>query len=100
MIAKSFTNFSSQTTLAQTFSQQALPGLFAAQKQALETSLADGTWKTLFPGKIVFGKFCGDFLKEDAVRVRQVYVDFALREKHNAIQDIIDIFDHFRVLSN
>jgi len=54
----------------------------------------------VFPGKIVFAKFCGDFLREDVDRIRQVYLDFALREKQDAIQDIIDIFDHFKALGN
>lgn len=90
----------SQLNLGQTFSQEALARLFATEKQALEKSLTDDTWKTVFPGKIVFAKFCGDFLREDANRIRQVYLDFALREKQDAIQDIIDIFDDFKALSN
>ena len=90
----------SQLSLGQTFSQEAIASLFATEKQALEKSLTDGTWKTVFPGKIVFAKFCGDFLSEDADRIQQVYLDFALREKQDAIQDIIDIFDQFKALSN
>ena len=89
-----------QLNLGQTFSREALARLFTTEKQALEKSLTDGTWKTLFPGKIVFAKFCGDFLSEDANRIQQVYLDFALRDKQDAIQDIIDIFDHFKALGN
>jgi len=87
-----------QLELGKTCSNDALIKLFQEEKAALEVSLADDTWKQIFPAKIVFARFCGDFLKVDAAKVRQAYVDLALREKQNAMQDIIEIFDHFKAL--
>ena len=89
---------SSHLELGKTCSKEALLRLFTKEKEELECSLPGGSWKTVFPGKIVFAKFCGDFLKQYPNRVRQVYLDFALREKQDAIQDIIEIFDHFKAL--
>jgi len=84
--------------LREVFSKVALARRFEEERQTLEESLTDGTWKVVFPGKIVFARFCGDFLREDAERTRQVYLDCALRERPDAIQDIIGIFDHFKAL--
>ena len=88
----------SQLELSSNCSKAALTQLFKTEKATLEASLADDTWKLVFPGKIVFAKFCGDFLRADADRVGQAYVDLALREKQDAIQDITEIFDHFKLL--
>jgi len=80
------------------FSKDALSEQFLKEQAALETSLENGTWKTLFPGKIIFSRFCGQILKQDDDRVRQAYVDLALKERRDVLQDIFDIFAHFKTL--
>ncbi len=89
----------SQTELGNRCSKEAIAKFFAEEKATLEASLNDGSWKNVFPGKIVFTKFCADFLKDDAGRIQQAYVDLALSERPEVLQDIIDIFDHFKTLA-
>ena len=79
-------------------SREALARLVAEEKARLEASLEDESWKVIFPGKFVFRKFCGDFLNEDANRVQQAYVDLALQDRPEALQDLIDILNHFQSL--
>jgi len=90
----------SQLTLGKTFSEVALTQLFTTEKEALERSLTNGSWKTVFPGKIIFAKFCASFLHQERYRVCQAYLDLALREEHSVLQDIVDIFDHFKTLDD
>jgi len=61
----------------------------------LKGLIQNGNWQTEFQGKIIFSKICSDVLKEDSLRVRQAYVDIALTEKPQLLDDIINILKGF-----
>lgn len=60
----------------------------------LRQHLSTGNWINEFQGKYIFGRICGDVLKEDKLRVRHAYVDIALNEKPEVLKDIIEIFNN------
>lgn len=62
------------------------------EETRLRQLLNDGGWESEFQGKVIFSKFCADFLKEKSVRIRQAYVDIALRQKPEVFADITSIF--------
>ena len=61
----------------------------------LKGLIKNGNWQTEFQGKIIFSKICSDILKEDPLRVRQAYVDIALTDKPQLLDDIINILKGF-----
>jgi len=63
-------------------------------KENLENSLNDNTWKNIFPGKVLFRKFCTE-IKVEKDRVRQAYIEIALEEKPSVFQDIKEILESF-----
>lgn len=63
------------------------------EETKLTAMLQSDEWKNNFQGKIIFSKVCSEVLKGDALRIKQAYVDIALKDKPEAIADIIDIFN-------
>jgi len=63
-----------------------------AEKIRLEGFLTSEEWKKEFQGKLIFARLCGEVLKSNAIRIRECYVDIALKEKPEILEDIIEIF--------
>lgn len=61
------------------------------EKARLDTLLLSDEWKIEFQGKIIFSRLCGEVLKADSVRIRECYIDIALRDNPDSLKDIIDI---------
>ncbi len=61
-------------------------------KEMLETD----QWVDSFQGKLIFSKICSDVLKGDIVRVRQAYVDIALKQKPEVLKDLLEIFNDIK----
>lgn len=73
--------------------------IFGHEKARLQSSLGSGLWRWVFPGKLIFERFCGqEGFVTDSTRVRQAYVEIALDEKPQVFQEIADIFARFRSL--
>lgn len=62
------------------------------EKNRLESILAGQDWVKEFQGKIIFARLCGEVLKGDSVRIRECYIDIALKENPSILNDIVDIF--------
>ncbi len=58
----------------------------------LKKLLLTENWKTEYQGKIIFSHLCGKVLKADSVRIRECYIDIALKENPSILEDIIEIF--------
>jgi predicted ATPase/predicted nucleic-acid-binding protein len=61
------------------------------EKIRLEQLLTNDGWKTEFQGKIIFARLCGEVLKDELIRIRECYIDIALKEKPDIFKDIIEI---------
>jgi hypothetical protein len=96
--------------LAQSISEQVTSGLDAMSQglasseihklvirehAKLEAALRSGNWVELLPGKLIFSRFCGQFLGVDTDRVREAYADIAMRTKPAVFQDITQILQSF-----
>lgn len=66
------------------------------EKRRLEESLSDGSWKSMFPGKPIFGDFCGRVLHTPETRVREAYADIAVREAPEVFAELSEIFASLR----
>ena len=66
------------------------------EKSRLEGLLLTDDWKSEFQGKIIFSRLCGEVLKADSIRIRECYVDIALKENPEILKDIIDIFKRMK----
>lgn len=62
----------------------------------LQDLLKSKAWKDEFQGKFIFSKVCSDVLKDDPIRIRQAYVDIALKVKKDVLADVIEIFESFK----
>lgn len=62
------------------------------EKSRLESVLLGEDWIKEFQGKIIFARLCGEVLKGDSVRIRECYIDIALKDNPNILNDIVDIF--------
>jgi len=91
---------STATALTARFSRDELQKLINKRRMLLTTALDTGTWTSVFPGKSVLALFAGNFWKEDVGRIRQAYVDIALDQKPEVFEDIRNIFEHFKAVSN
>lgn len=65
------------------------------EEQRLKDALQTQDWRNEFHGKVIFARLCGEVLGQDPVRVRQAYVDIALRDKPDVFEDITTIFASF-----
>jgi predicted ATPase len=87
------------TAVAARFSAPAAEALVRNRRAVLSAALSNGTWQTVFPGKTVLARFVADHWRLNLVRVRQAYVEIALREKASVLQPIREILESFRALS-
>lgn len=69
--------------------------LLNSEEVRLREMLNSEEWIKCFQGKYIFSKVCSDILKTNEIRIRSAYIDIALKEKPEAIQDIMDIFSGF-----
>ncbi len=76
-----------------------LDRLIEEDRDRLNVSLGDNTWKDIFPGKVVFNMFCAEFFGCKQSQVRDAYVDIALSSHQDVLVDIIGIFEHFNTTS-
>jgi hypothetical protein len=61
----------------------------------LTAALSSDGWMKLFPGKIIFNRFCGEVFQVESASVREAYTDIAMRTKREVFQDIIEILEGF-----
>ena len=73
--------------------------MVASEHATIVTSLQSSRWIQVLPGKIIFARFCGEFLKVEAARVREAYADIAMRQKPTAFGDIIEIMALFKQIA-
>lgn len=66
------------------------------EKTRLEQALNNNHWVEIFQGKIIFAKVCFEILGGDALKIRQAYIDIALQEKPEVLEDIQEIFKSFK----
>lgn len=82
--------------LTAAFAPEAARARLRTIRAEFEASLASSAWRVVLPGKPIFADFCASFFQVRADRVRQAYLDIALQRKRSALQDIVDILEHFR----
>ena len=70
--------------------KSSLPSL----SQQLLSDLENGEWKNTFHGKFVFKYYCKEVLETDEQRVKDVYIDIAIKEE-KTLNDIKNILQHF-----
>lgn len=61
----------------------------------LEAALSTSDWVEVFPGKLIFNRFCGEFFNEKPARIREAYADIAMRNKPDVFSDIVNILQGF-----
>jgi ABC-type cobalamin/Fe3+-siderophores transport system ATPase subunit len=98
-VVDSFTNLLEESLKKQAieFSKDKFEKLFTNEQAHLTQSLTDGTWIFKFPGKEIFNSFCGDEgIKQDPVKVRELYIDHVLKQNNQAFKDIFEILKQFK----
>ena len=85
---------SSVREINERFAEKNLNITFEQFKNKLELSLKDGTWKSIFPGKVVFREICKE-IKAESDKVRQAYIQIAIEENTDAFNDIKEFFNFF-----
>lgn len=65
----------------------------------LSDALNSDEWRILFPGKLVFNRFCADTLKAESARVREASADLAMAKHPAVLKDIVEIMEGFKGLS-
>lgn len=63
------------------------------EESKLKEMLKSDRWKINFQGKIIFSKVCSEVLKGDKLRIKQAYIDIALKEKPDTLSEITSIFE-------
>ena len=61
----------------------------------LKTALSTDDWIKVLPGKLIFNRFCGEFLHVEPERVREAYSDIAMKNKPEVFNDILNILKGF-----
>ncbi|HEY7086690.1 MAG TPA: AAA family ATPase, partial [Tepidisphaeraceae bacterium] len=84
----------SLTSVSEACSENALLEKFRQHRSMLEESLRGSTWKEIFPGKLVFARYCGT-IRQQVSRVREAYVDIALKKKPSVFEPVETIFRSF-----
>jgi predicted ATPase len=82
--------------LSSRMSESSIKNVVKATRQRLSAALQDTAWKNVFPGKAVLARFVGSHWGLDLPRVRQAYVDIALKEKPVVLQPIREMFEAFK----
>ncbi len=93
-------NISDQITsglgeVSQRLNSSEIRKLVIKEHSKLEAALSTGGWVEVLPGKLIFNRFCGEFFKEWPGRVREAYVDIAMRNKADVFSDIVNILRGF-----
>jgi len=79
--------------------QDALTETIKAEHGRLVTALTTDAYKRLLPGKIIFNRLCAELFNTEAARIREAYIDLALRNRREAVRDILEIFESFAALA-
>ena len=82
--------------VSQNLKDTAIHGLVIKEHEKLEAVLSTDDWGKVFPGKLIFNRFCGEFFNEKGARVREAYADIAMRNKPDVFSDIINILHGFQ----
>ncbi|MCH8904208.1 MAG: ATP-binding protein [Bacteroidetes bacterium] len=98
-VKKEFTSVvnKSLNEVKKTFSKAALEQKFNQEYKRSEESLNNGTWKITFPGKLIFSIYCGK-IEISQNRVREAYLDIALKNNPKIFADIQKTFEKFKKL--
>jgi ABC-type cobalamin/Fe3+-siderophores transport system ATPase subunit len=83
-----------QTRIQGALNPNAIEELTRQTVARLQASLADGSWKALFPGRPIFNKFAGVARLEPG-RLRLAYLNAAAKDGYRTFSDIIEIFTGF-----
>lgn len=62
------------------------------EQARLEKLLDNDDWKIEFQGKLIFSKLCAEVLKGNYLSIRECYVDIALREEDEGIEELANVF--------
>lgn len=79
--------------------QNPLTEAIKAEHARLVTALNSDAFKRLLPGKIIFRRLCAEFFNTEAARIREAYIDLALRSRRDAVRDILEIFESFAAVA-
>jgi hypothetical protein len=85
----------SMESLIDQFSDRSLATQFEEKSRRHAESLASEAWKSLFPGKQIFRRFCA-LLGAEQDRIRRAYLDIAIAERPQVFQEVGDILLAFR----
>lgn len=83
-----------QSRVQASLNSNAIEDLTRKTVTRLQASLADGSWKVLFPGRPIFNQFAGA-AKLEPGRLRLAYLNAAAKEGYRIFSDIIEIFTRF-----
>ena len=83
----------SKGQLIGSLSDDAIRKWIESEQSRLQEKLVNGNWVREFQGKYIFSRLCGDTLKADQLRIREAYVDIALKERPEAFQELSLMFD-------
>jgi len=84
------------TSLDASLSEGFLSDWLSKEQKKLEELLSSDEWKSKLHGKQIFSKLCTDVLNENPIRIRQAYVDIALKDRREVFDDLIEIFSSFQ----
>jgi hypothetical protein len=77
------------------FSDQQVAQQVSARWNLLEASLRDGSWKVLFPGKMLFAQFAATTQIQQGM-LRSAFLAASRRANHEPFADIIGILDGWK----
>ncbi|MEQ1603837.1 MAG: AAA family ATPase [Pyrinomonadaceae bacterium] len=80
------------TNLANSLESTSLKKWMKKEEIRLKGLLKSGDWKIDFQGKFIFAKICSDILGDDPIRVRQAFIDIAIKTKSPVLDDLAKIF--------
>lgn len=83
-----------QTRVQGALNPNAIEELTRQTVAGLQASLADGSWKALFPGRPIFNQFAAA-AKLEPGRLRLAYLNAAAKDGYRTFSDIIGIFAGF-----
>jgi hypothetical protein len=86
--------------IMQRLASEAIRKLVIKEHVKLDSALSSEDWVTLLPGKLIFTRFCGEFLSVEKERVREAYTDIAMKEKPEVFDDIVAILRGFSHITN
>jgi len=81
------------------FTSEALVAKFEDERKRLAKSLEGDAWKLIFPGKVVFARYCS-LIGQEAGQIRQAYLKTAINDKPEVFSDVKRILESFRSLSD